>query len=385
MYTFALKYYLVSLENNSVFGLINVESFVRNQFAQEIIRWYQKHQRDLPWRKTSDPYYIWLSEIILQQTRVKQGLPYYLNFVEQYPNIEDLAQASEDEVLRLWQGLGYYSRGRNLHYTAKYIVQELNGKFPDDYKSLLKLKGVGKYTAAAIASFAFGEQVAVVDGNVYRVLARYFGVEKDIATTEAAKVFANLAQELIPENDPGTYNQAVMEFGALQCTPKKPDCLFCPIQANCVAFHQGKQSLLPIKNPKIKVKKRYFHYLILSKTNQLYLRKRSNEDIWGGLYDFLLLEEKQLLDFEVLLEKSGLLNFQTQILLKQESETYKHTLTHQKIQAKFYQIELQDNNIPSNWFKKHSLEAYTIQEVKELPKPILIDKFLQKKIFTKNI
>ena len=362
-----------------------MENSVRHRFTQEIIRWYKIHQRDLPWRKTSDPYYIWLSEIILQQTRVKQGLPYYVRFVEKYPKIQDLAQASEDEVLRVWQGLGYYSRGRNLHFTAKYIVHELKGVFPSDYTSLLKLKGVGKYTAAAIASFAFGEQVAVVDGNVYRVLARYFGIDQDIASTKGIKTFAELAQELIPEDTPGIYNQSIMEFGALQCTPKKPNCLFCPVRTNCVAFHQGKQASLPVKNPKIKVKERHFHYIVFSKDKKLYLKKRDTQDIWGGLYDFFLIEDTKLLDFEALLTQSKLTDFSTQFILGQESEIYRHTLSHQKIRAKFYQIELKDTKILSEWFKNQQLEPYTITSIQGLPKPVLIDKFLQKKNFNQNM
>jgi A/G-specific adenine glycosylase len=207
-----------------------------NNFSQTIISWYQINKRDLPWRDTTNPYYIWLSEIILQQTRVDQGLPYYIKFVAAFPTVEDLAKASQDEVLRLWQGLGYYSRGRNLHFTANQVVKDFGGVFPSNYDDLLKLKGVGNYTAAAIASFCWNQKKAVVDGNVYRVLARYFGIESDISLTNTQKNFQNLANELLNSKKPGLHNQAIMEFGALQCVPKQPNCMSCPLQSTCVAF-----------------------------------------------------------------------------------------------------------------------------------------------------
>ena len=212
----------------------------KHLFADSILNWYAKNKRDLPWRETKSPYKIWLSEIILQQTRVKQGLPYYEKFVETYPQIKDLATADEQSVLRLWQGLGYYSRARNLHAAAKFVQNELQGIFPEDYKALLKMKGVGDYTASAIASFAYNERVAVVDGNVFRVLARVFGIDTDIASHKGGKEFGELAKTLLPEKNTDVYNQGIMEFGALQCTPQKPDCMYCPLQAGCVAYLQGK-------------------------------------------------------------------------------------------------------------------------------------------------
>ncbi|MDX2303520.1 MAG: A/G-specific adenine glycosylase [Microscillaceae bacterium] len=352
-------------------------------FVQEIIGWYSINKRDLPWRHTQNPYYIWLSEVILQQTRVKQGLPYYEKFVNQYPNIEDLAKASEDEVLRTWQGLGYYSRGRNLHHTAKYISLELGGVFPGDYVSLLKLKGIGKYTAAAIASFAFGEQVAVVDGNVYRVLARYFGIETDIASSEGVRKFAELAQKLIPADDPGTYNQAVMEFGALQCTPQKPNCLFCPLQTTCKAFHQGKQHILPTKISKLKSRERHFHYLVLCQEGDLALKKRGADDIWGGLYDFPLLESGTAVSWETLLYENKLEAFSENLRLQQESALFKHTLTHQKILAKFYQVVVLPPGLPKEWLENQQFAFYSWEAVQNLPKPILIDNYLKKKFLIK--
>ena len=228
-------------------------------FAPRLIEWYRRHGRNLPWRHTRDPYRIWLSEVILQQTRVRQGMPYYHAFVEKFPTVNDLAAASEQEVLRLWQGLGYYSRARNLHETARIVAQKHNGVFPGNYAGLLTLKGVGPYTAAAIASFAFGEQVGVLDGNVYRVLARLLGIETDIATPKAKNEFTRAAAALVPADEPDTYNQAIMEFGAIQCTPVAPDCLLCPFQAECVAYNTGRQHELPVKSKKGSVKNRFFH------------------------------------------------------------------------------------------------------------------------------
>ncbi len=245
----------------------------------------------MPWRETSDPYCIWLSEIMLQQTRIEQGLPYYLAFTNAYPSIFDLANASEEEVLKLWQGLGYYSRARNLHATAKYIAFELNGKFPETYEGLLKLKGVGDYTASAIASISYNEPVAVVDGNVYRVLSRYFDIDTPINSTAGIKEFKLLAKELLDKEDPATYNQAIMEFGALQCKPQSPLCNTCPLSASCLALKNNKISMLPVKLKKGKIKKRYFNYLVFqSEENKTILEKRSGKGIWEGLYQFPLIE-----------------------------------------------------------------------------------------------
>ena len=226
----------------------------REIFVNQLIRWYSHQKRDLPWRRTNNPYKIWLSEIILQQTRVNQGMPYYLNFVDKYPTVNDLAAAQEQEVLRLWQGLGYYSRARNLHSCAKMVVGEYDGQFPNKFEELLKLKGIGRYTAAAIASMAFNQVNAVVDGNVYRVLSRVFGLYDDIAETKSAKVFEKLANELIPKDQPGEFNQAIMDFGAIQCTPKSPACAICPLSDSCYAFNKGETEQLPVKTKKVKVK-----------------------------------------------------------------------------------------------------------------------------------
>ncbi|MEY2629135.1 MAG: Adenine glycosylase, partial [Bacteroidota bacterium] len=231
-------------------------------FSKSLIQWYLQNKRDLPWRNTIDPYFIWLSEIMLQQTRVAQGLPYFLRFTEAFPTVFDLAKADEEQVLKLWQGLGYYSRARNLHKTAQQVAFEYNGEFPKSYAELLKLKGIGEYTAAAIASFAYNESVPVVDGNVYRVLSRYFEVETDIASLGAKKEFTQLAAELLPAGEANLFNQAIMEFGALQCVPKNPNCTNCIFSDSCAALQKKKVDQLPVKSKKIKVKTRFFTYLV---------------------------------------------------------------------------------------------------------------------------
>jgi A/G-specific adenine glycosylase len=356
----------------------------KHLFADSILNWYAKNKRDLPWRKTKDPYKIWLSEIILQQTRVKQGLPYYQKFVEAYPTVADLAQADEQSVLRLWQGLGYYSRARNLHTAAKFVHDEKQDVFPDNYKELLKLKGVGDYTASAIASFAHNEKVAVLDGNVFRVLARVFGIDTDIASHKGAKEFGALAKSLLPDEHTDTYNQGIMEFGALQCTPQKPDCMYCPLQGSCVAYAQGKQKDLPVKIKKIKIKNRYFHYLVCfyKKDDQTFvaMKQRGSKDIWGGLYDFWLEEHPKILDTVDVLGAIQLPKEETkQWVISKESVTYKHILTHQRIQAKFYHIEINEEQKDLPVFENFSF--FELSEVAALPKPVLIDNYLNKDFF----
>jgi len=338
-------------------------------FARLLMDWYDRHKRDLPWRHTRDPYKIWLSEIILQQTRVAQGLPYYLAFAKQYATIKKLAIAPQDEVLRLWQGLGYYSRARNLHACAKKVVDEYNGEFPDIYEELLKLPGVGTYTAAAIASFAFDEPVAVLDGNVFRVLARVFGIEHDIASPAGKKFFFEKANELISKEKPGVFNQSVMEFGALQCTPVNPACTSCPLARMCVANAQNLQTQLPVKLKRTKVRTRYLYYFVIRKGEQLFLRKRESGDIWNGLYDFALQEESKSLSAQ-LLSKKYFLKSKDQI-----SKEYKHILSHQKLVVRFIEAEkmatLKKNR------KASGLKLYSKKQVEQLPKPVLISRYLQ--------
>ena len=276
-----------------------------------------------------DPYEIWLSEIILQQTRVAQGMPYYENFVVNYPTVQDLASAPEQEVLRLWQGLGYYSRARNLHFTAKYISNELDNQFPNSYKELLKLKGVGSYNQQQLPLFAYDESVAAVDGNVFRVLSRLFNVDIDIASNEGKKVFEALANEIVPEKNAGTHNQAIIEFGALHCTPHKPNCLFCPFQQDCEDFRLGKQSQLPVKIKKVKVRKRFFDYVVWQFETQFLMKRRPSGDIWQGLHDFHLLENsKANSDWEIILGNFGIDDLAENSILISESESFKHILTH---------------------------------------------------------
>ena len=267
------------------------------KFSSSIISWYNDNKRDLPWRQTEDPYKIWLSEIILQQTRVEQGSSYYDALISKYPTITSLADANADDVLRLWQGLGYYSRARNLHAAAKYVKNELNGVFPNTYDEIIKLKGVGDYTASAISSFAFKEVKPVLDGNVFRVIARHFGIFSDIAKAGSKKDFKKVLFEIIDSKRPDTFNQAIMEFGALQCSPKKPNCLFCPLNHSCYAYSHDKQGELPIKIKKIKRKSRYFNYIIIKCKDKIALHKRSSGDIWEGLYEFPLHESKTEVDF----------------------------------------------------------------------------------------
>lgn len=346
---------------------------IQDTFAQRLINWYAYHKRDLPWRHTRDPYQIWLSEIILQQTRVKQGLPYYRAFAEHFPTIFDLATASEQEVLRLWQGLGYYSRARNMQQTAKFIVNQYNGIFPDTYEALLKLKGVGPYTAAAIASFAFKEAVAVLDGNVYRVLARLFGIETDIASQTARITFSALAHQLISHQQPDEYNQAIMEFGAIQCTPVAPDCLLCPFQQECEAYLTGRQSVLPIKSKKATVKKRFFHYIVLLYEGQIAMRLRGPKDIWQGLYDFMLIEKEDLIDTADLLMLPEIMNLGQPDIVQKQADTYTHTLTHQRIEARFWHLTFKTKPaLPEQ------LKFFDLDQTDHLPKPVLIGKYLNK-------
>ena len=342
-------------------------------FNRKIVIWYEKNKRTLPWRDTKSAYRIWLSEIILQQTRVAQGLGYFEKFIETYPTLKELALANEEEVLRLWQGLGYYSRARNLLYTARFIQNELGGLFPTTYKELLKLKGVGPYTAAAIASFAYGEPVAVVDGNVFRVLARVFGIEEDIASPKGQKVFQKLAQELILHDQPSIYNQAIMEFGALQCTPVNPKCTVCPLVNECVAFEQRKQDKLPIKKKKIKIKHRYFYYFIIEWEDKIVLKKRTGKDIWINLYDFPLIETKKAVtSIDTLFESSDFGDLLSTGTLKVDYQEHKHVLSHQKIYAIFSKIRLSNLTL-----EDQKLTFYTKKEVDELPKPVLIDNYLK--------
>ncbi|HSZ24533.1 MAG TPA: A/G-specific adenine glycosylase [Cytophagaceae bacterium] len=350
----------------------------KKRFSKLLINWYNKHKRALPWREERNPYRIWLSEILLQQTRVAQGLPYYYRFLEAFPDIKALATASEKEVLRLWQGLGYYSRARNLHFTAKYVVASFNAQLPESYSELLKLKGIGNYTAAAIASFAYNEKVAVVDGNVYRVLSRVFGIKDDIASPSGQKKFQVLANELLPDADSSTYNQAIMEFGALQCLPQKPICDRCVLAFMCYAFLKKEQSKLPVKLKKSSKTNRYFHYLVIKSGNTYLMKERVEKDIWKGLYEFPLVEEKSLIEIGRLLQKEfGSISNKT--IIKSESREYKHILSHQNLHVKFWLLE--SNQIAQKLIKIKGFKFFTVKSIQALPKPVLINKFLEEYVF----
>ncbi|WP_296384410.1 A/G-specific adenine glycosylase [Winogradskyella sp.] len=339
-------------------------------FKNELISWYSIHKRKLPWRGTKNPYFIWLSEIILQQTQVKQGLPYYEAFVKTFPTIFDLASASEESVLKLWQGLGYYSRARNLHTTAKHIALELNGVFPNNYKELLKLKGVGDYTASAISSIAFNEVAAVVDGNVYRVLARYFGIDTPINSTAGIKEFKQLATSLIDKERPATYNQAIMEFGARQCKPKNPDCSVCPIKDSCVSLQKNLADTLPVKLKKTKVTTKYFNFLVcIDKNKRILFEKRTNKGIWRNLYQFPLVESEKSIN----VEEFHLLNLENTFpkFTKFDYSLYKdvdkiHKLSHQHLYTKFWIIEVEQS-------LEHSI---SINDLTKYPAPVLISDFI---------
>jgi A/G-specific adenine glycosylase len=349
-------------------------------FAQKLINWYARHKRDLPWRHTTDPYLIWLSEVILQQTRVKQGMPYYTAFAGKYPTVSDLALADERDVLRLWQGLGYYARARNMHATAKIVHLQYGGIFPDTYAGLLTLKGIGPYTAAAIASFAFRERVAVLDGNVFRVLARLYGINTDIASNEAKKIFSGLANELISEEQPDIYNQAIMEFGAMLCTPAKPQCMFCPFQNECVANLTGRQEELPVKSKKAKGKERFFHYLIFTSGREIAMKERTGKDIWSGLYDFYLLEQDRFMDTDELLQQVNLWPLAPDMTVEKVSDVHIHVLTHQRVQAKFWHISLPPAS-SCDVATELGLTFFNPAHTEDLPKPVLINKYLNEYIF----
>ncbi|MGC4041275.1 MAG: A/G-specific adenine glycosylase [Flavobacterium sp.] len=314
------------------------------EFSKSLIQWYLQNKRDLPWRNTTDPYAIWLSEIMLQQTRVAQGLPYFLRFTAAFPTVFDLAKADEEQVLKLWQGLGYYSRARNLHATAKHIAFELDGVFPKSYSALLKLKGIGEYTAAAIASFSYNEAVPVVDGNVFRVLSRYFDIETDIASAGAKKEFAQLAAALIPEGKANVFNQAIMEFGALQCVPKNPDCASCIFNGSCLALQKKKVGQLPVKLKKLKVTSRYFNYLVFSDdSGNTIIRKRTEKGIWHNLYEFPLLETIAPETDETiaaLIKNQHFVENGIDEIHRYHNGTIKHKLSHQHLHINFWNVRV---------------------------------------------
>lgn len=346
-------------------------------FKNVLIDWYEDHKRDLPWRHTTDPYKIWLSEIILQQTRVVQGKSYYEAFVNHFPTVSDLALATQDEVLTLWKGLGYYSRARNLHYSAQYIMNHHDGVFPSEYKDILALKGVGKYTAAAIASFAYDEVYPVVDGNVLRVVTRLYGITEAIDTPAVVKRIYELCESLIDKKRPATYNQAIMEFGALQCTAKSPDCMFCPFEENCEARLQGLIDQIPYKAKKVKRKSRFFHFLVLQSDRQTIVQRREAKDIWQGLYQFPLIEEKDSNELTINQLKEKVDFDFSSVKMQKVSDVYSQKLTHRDVFARFYHLLVPD--IQS--FIKDGYFLVEQKKVSNFALPKVIDSYLRESIF----
>ena len=340
------------------------------KFSDKIIYWYQCHKRDLPWRQTKDPYKVWLSEIILQQTRVVQGMGYYLKFESTFPTVFDLADASEDFILKNWQGLGYYSRARNMHTTAKKIVAEFEGVFPGTYDELIRFKGVGDYTACAIASFCFNHSCAVVDGNVYRVLSRIYGIETPIDSGKAKTEFKQLADSLICPKEPGSFNQAIMEFGALQCVPRSPDCTSCPFQDRCIAKATGRVSTFPVKSKKIKQRTRYFEYLVLLNGGFTLINRRNQKDIWEKLYEFPLLEYSEQQSPDVVI-KDIAQRLRQNVTVVAVSHPIKHLLSHQKLHVRFWQLKA-----PCVQFDKKHLKV-AIKDLDRFAFPKVVDNYLR--------
>jgi A/G-specific adenine glycosylase len=343
-------------------------------FNNELLHWYNHNKRELPWRSTSDAYTIWLSEIILQQTRVEQGLPYFYQFIENYPDVTRFAAADEDDILKLWQGLGYYSRGRNMLKTARMVQELYDGKFPQTYAQLIKLKGIGEYTAAAIASFSANEAKAVVDGNVYRVLARYFGIDEPVNSTKGKKIFQATADELLNKERPGLHNQAMMEFGAMLCKPKNPSCGICPVKTGCYAFINNATTILPVKLNKVKVRERFFNYFLVSEGHTIMMNKRDEKDIWANMYDLPLIETSSMIPTgELFALPKVKAYFGDNIKILEILPVKKHVLTHQRLYVRFITIQNQPVEFKEQWL------FTSIENLKKLPMPKIIF------IFIKNI
>ena len=345
------------------------------EFHKILTVWYQQNKRDLPWRVKNDPYWVWVSEIILQQTRVEQGTGYFLRFIERFPDVNSLSAAQENEVLMVWQGLGYYSRARNMHFAARQIMNEFNGRFPDTYTNILRLKGIGSYTAAAIASIAFGLPHAAIDGNVYRVLSRIFGIDTPIDSSKGKKEFSDLAGELLDIKNPAIFNEALMEFGAIQCTPRNPDCKACPFSNQCVAFAKNSIANLPVKIKQTKIKHRFFNYLVIQQEGYTYLEKREENDIWRNLFQFPLIESPHELTINQLVTNSqfGIMFKGSDISIGLVSPEIIHVLTHQKLHVRFIEIMLPKTGIINNWYKIPNAG------ITNYPVPKLIENYLMQK------
>ena len=350
--------------------LINISLSL--EFSSIVLYWYKKNQRDFPWRKSKNAYKVWVSEIILQQTQTSQGLNYYTKIIDTFPTIKDLAESSEEKILKLWQGLGYYSRARNLHYTAKHIHNHLNGIFPNDYNSLIKLKGIGPYTAAAISSICFNEKRAAVDGNVYRILARVFNIYEATNSSKGVKTFQKLANALISKTDPGDYNQALMDLGATICTPKNPKCILCPLKPKCIAHDKNTVYDLPIKIKKTKIKQRFFHYFCVEYKGEFLMKKRTQDDIWKNLYDFPLIERKETdVENNIIHEKElkSIVDARTNNI--KNNKYYEHKLTHQKLNITIEYIKA------DKIINHYNFIEVNRTKVKELPVPKPIERFFE--------
>jgi len=331
--------------------------------------WYKINKRDLPWRKLTDPYQIWISEIILQQTRIEQGLPYFKSIINRFPKVTDMSEATPDELLKLWQGLGYYSRARNMHEAARQIVHEFGGQFPSTYEELLRLKGVGEYTASAVASIAYKQPKAVVDGNVFRVLARVFAIDTPINTAEGKKVFTRIAEQLLDRKHPDIHNQAMMDFGALQCTPVNPDCSSCPLAVHCLAFSLGKTQDLPVKLTGAKKQNRYFHYFFLTDGQSTWLRQRVEKDIWQQLWEFPLIESDHEESIETLFKREDVCAWTSTPCTIGIPVNLKHILTHRIIHARFIPIRFEKKgSFPKEWKKVRldQLDQFAVSRLMEL-------------------
>ena len=344
--------------------------------SQTIINWYFNNKRDLPWRDTIDPYKVWISEIILQQTRVNQGINYYYRFIESFPDIFSLANAEIDHVLKLWQGLGYYSRARNMHETAKYIVNYYNGVFPTEYTDLVKLKGIGEYTAAAIASFCFNAGIPVIDGNVFRVLSRIFGITESTQSASGKKIFKEKAHEIIDKKQAHIFNQAIMEFGALQCIPKNPDCTVCPLKEYCFAFNNQMVIDLPAKKIKVNQSNRFFSYIYIIYKNTTFIEKRTADDIWKMLYQIPLIETQEVVGIHKLSETElwNKLFDKTEITLNSPTLHKTHILSHQKLNCTFYKIQI---NKPGDYIRNHYIQI-PVKEINKYSIPRVLDWYFGK-------
>lgn len=343
-----------------------------NNFSKILIDWYSEHKRELPWRESTDPYIIWISEIILQQTRVVQGYDYFMRFINRFPDVKTLAEAEEDEVMKYWQGLGYYSRARNLHTAAR----SMNGAFPKTYPEVLALKGVGEYTAAAICSFAYDMPYAVVDGNVYRVLSRYLGIETPIDSTEGKKLFSALAGEMMDKSRPAVYNQAIMDFGALQCTPQTPVCLFCPLADSCIALSKGLVMKLPVKQHKTKTTNRYLNYVYAHTNTYTFINKRTGDDIWKNLFELPLIETVESVteeEFLALPDFTKLFASGETPVVHSVCRDVKHVLSHRVLYVNFYEVSLPEDTLSFSSFQKVRTE-----ELGQYAVPRLIHAFLEK-------